>query len=548
MAAALRLRADLWRPIAVAAICAATAASALGQSPPTRRYIEGETDRYELRVRVAGAPSELFGVSEHQVVRENGSLLERIHWMRAVETTAGDLSDLAQASGPFELTLDSQSPPMTAPAVGNPAIQMLVDSLQQIYAALNPTLGLSQLAAPGDVVESAAPYVEDGFAGRGQSLKRRAASLTFTFVSADAEEAVIRTVFSAPLTPPWEPLRGWMQADCDGRPGSFEELVVADEGFVAAWGCESAQVTARTSIATGKILRADLESSSRFQRRWCTDESLDQCGKIESGAMSMSATLLLKKPDRPLPPDRLTVNPADGLEYAKAPAGSFQMGCVPDDEECYPREEPRHTVRISRPFWIGRTEVPVQAYERFVAAAGREMPPEPQGLPDFNDGWMKKSHPMVKVTWDEARAYCAWAGGRLPTEAEWEYAARGGEDGLKYPWGNERSHEEANYWLSGGRDIWKNTAPVGSFAANGFGLYDMAGNVYEWIADWYDEEYYQRSPGVDPPGPNRGRQRIVRGGAGFINPAVLRISTRLENPPDARRLGVGFRCVMDVER
>ena len=92
MAAALRLRADLWRPIAVAAICAATAASALGQSPPTRRYIEGETDRYELRVRVAGAPSELFGVSEHQVVRENGSLLERIHWMRAVETTAGDLS------------------------------------------------------------------------------------------------------------------------------------------------------------------------------------------------------------------------------------------------------------------------------------------------------------------------------------------------------------------------------------------------------------------------------------------------------------------------
>ena len=264
--------------------------------------------------------------------------------------------------------------------------------------------------------------------------------------------------------------------------------------------------------------------------------------------MSMSATLLLKKPDRPLPPDQLTVNPADGLEYAKAPAGSFQMGCVPDDEECYPREEPRHTVRISRPFWIGRTEVPVQAYERFVAAAGREMPPEPQGLPDFNDGWMKKSHPMVKVTWDEARAYCAWAGGRLPTEAEWEYAARGGEDGLKYPWGNERSHEEANYWLSGGRDIWKNTAPVGSFAANGFGLYDMAGNVYEWIADWYDEEYYQRSPGVDPPGPNRGRQRIVRGGAGFINPAVLRISTRLENPPDARRLGVGFRCVMDVER
>src|SRR5690606_28237629 len=123
-------------------------------------------------------------------------------------------------------------------------------------------------------------------------------------------------------------------------------------------------------------------------------------------------------------------------------------------------------VRISKPFWMGRTEVPVRAYERFVAATDATMPPEPQGIRDYNDGWGKKSHPMVKITWDEARSYCEWAGGRLPTEAEWEYAARGGQDGLKYPWGNERSHEEANYWRSGGRDIWKNTAPVASFAAN----------------------------------------------------------------------------------
>jgi len=538
--------------MALAAVCGtvsvATAPRAAGQSLPTRQYVEGESDRYELRVRVAGAASELFGVSEHQIVRENGRLLESIRWVRAVETIAGDLSDEAQAIAPFELTLDSEALPNLAPAVGSPAIQMLVDSLQQIYAALNPRLGLAQLAAPGDVVSSAAPYVEDGFAGRGQSLKRRASSLTFRFVSADAKEAVIRTEFAAPLTAPWEPLQDWMEADCGGRPGNLEEVVDAGQGFIAAWGCESAGVTTRISIETGKILRADLESRSRVRRRWCTDEALGECGKIEQGAMGMSATLLLKQPDTPLPADRLTVNPSDGLEYAKVPAGSFQMGCVPDDQECYPREEPRHTVRVSRPFWIARTEVPVKAYERFVAAADLEMPPEPQGLPDFNDGWSKKSHPMVKVTWDEAQSYCKWVGGRLPTEAEWEYAARRGKDGLKYPWGNERSHEEANYWRSGGRDIWKNTAPVGSFAANGFGLYDTAGNVYEWIADWYDEEYYQRSLAVDPPGPSRGRQRVVRGGAGLINPAVLRISTRLKNAPDARRLGVGFRCVMEVAR
>ena len=535
--------------MALAAVCgaisAATAPSAVGQSPQTRRYVEGEADRYELRVRVTGAASELFGVSEHHVVSENGKPLERIRWVRAVETTSGDLSDQAQASGTFELTLDSESLPMAAPAVGSPAIQMLVDSLQQVYAALNPTLGLAQLTAPGDVVASEAPYVEDGFAGRGQSLKRRASSLTFRFVSADAKEAVIRTEFSAPLTEPWEPLRSWMETDCSGRPGNFAELVDAGQGFIAAWGCESASVTARISMETGKILRAELQSISLYHRRWCTDETLSECGKIEQGEMGMSATLVLKQPDSPLPADRLTVNPTDGLEYAQAPAGTFRMGCVPDDTECYPREVPRHEVRISKPFWIARTEVPVHAYERFVAAAGLAMPPEPQGLEDFNDGWSKKSHPIVKVTWDEARSYCEWAGGRLPTEAEWEYAARGGLDGLKYPWGNERSHDEANYWRSGGRDVWKNTAPVGSFSSNGFGLYDMAGNVYEWIADWYDEEYYQHSLGVDPAGPSRGRQRVVRGGAGFINPAVLRISTRLENAPDARRLGVGFRCALD---
>ncbi len=550
MTLALRLRADLWRPFALTAVCGAvslaTAPSAAGQSPPARRYVEGQADRYELRVRVAGAASELFGVSEHNVVLENGKLMERVRWVRAVETIAGDLSGDAQAIGPFELTLAPGALPMQAPTVGNPAIQMLVDSLQQVYAALNPSLGLSRLSGPGDVVASEAPYVEDGFTGRGQSLKRRAASLTFTFLSADAEAAVIRTEFASPPAAPWAPLRDWMEADCGGRPANFEEIVDAGQGFIAAWGCESAAVTARVSVETGKILRAELTSRSQFHRRWCTDEALSECGKVEQGEMGMSATLVLKQPDLPLPADRLTLNATDGLEYAKAPAGTFLMGCVPDDTECYPRELPRHEVRISKPFWIGRTEVPVQAYERYVTAVGLEMPPEPQGIDDFNDGWSKKNHPIVKVTWDEARSYCEWAGGRLPTEAEWEYAARGGRDGLKYPWGNERSHDEANYWRSGGRDVWRNTAPVGSFAANGFGLYDMAGNVYEWIADWYDEEYYQHSPSADPAGPTHGTQRVVRGGAGFINPAVLRISTRLETAPDARRLGVGFRCALDV--
>jgi len=118
---------------------------------------------------------------------------------------------------------------------------------------------------------------------------------------------------------------------------------------------------------------------------------------------------------------------------------------------------------------------------------------------------------------------------------------------MRFPWGDERSHDMANYWRSGGRDRWKYTAPVASFPANGFGLFDMAGNVYEWTADWYDANYYGRSPDADPPGPRSGRRRVARGGAGFINPKVLRISARLSGDPDQRNVGVGFRCVLPVK-
>ena len=186
----------------------------------------------------------------------------------------------------------------------------------------------------------------------------------------------------------------------------------------------------------------------------CSDDDLSDCGEAEDDQQLVKGTLILRPTDPPLPKDRLTVNPRDGLEYVKVPAGTFRMGCVPDDSECYLRERPRHPVTIEQPYWVGQTEVPVKAYERFVKATDRAMSTEPRGLKGFNDRWEKKQHPMVKVTWDDARAYCDWVAGRLPTEAEWEYAARGGQDGLKYPWGNERSHEEANLWRSDGRDIW----------------------------------------------------------------------------------------------
>ena len=157
---------------------------------------------------------------------------------------------------------------------------------------------------------------------------------------------------------------------------------------------------------------------------------------------------------RPEPEPASEVNPLDGLEYVRIPAGVFQMGCVPSDSDCDDEEHPRHRVQITRDFWIGRTEVTVGAYEKFAAFHRLEMPL----APDFNQNWQFKEHPISRVTWDEADAYCTWTWGRLPTEAEWEYAARGGEEGLKYPSGQDIGKKDANY----GRNV-GGTSAVGSY-------------------------------------------------------------------------------------
>ena len=174
-------------------------------------------------------------------------------------------------------------------------------------------------------------------------------------------------------------------------------------------------------------------------------------------------------------------NPKDGLQYVLIPAGTFEMGCVPGDGDCGSDEKPRHTVRIGRDFWLGKTEVTLRAYQR-------------KGAGGQGSSW---SHPVTSVNWDEAKAFCEWSGGRLPTEAEWEYAARGGQGKRKYPWGDTISWSQARYRAG-------TATRTGWFAPNGFGLHDMAGNVWEWTGDWYDAGYYALSPESDPTGPATG--------------------------------------------
>jgi sulfatase modifying factor 1 len=236
------------------------------------------------------------------------------------------------------------------------------------------------------------------------------------------------------------------------------------------------------------------------------------------------------------------VNPKDGLLYVMIPPGEFEMGCVPGDEACDGSEKPRHHVVISKPFWLSQTEVTVEAYKRFAKETGREMPPPPR----FNPNWDHPDDPVVNVSWNDAEAYCRWTGGRLPTEAEWEYAARGGKDGLIYPWGNDITPEHANYWSS----KWNGTSPAGSYPPNGFGLYDMSGNVWEWVSDWYQEDYYRglASPVSDPKGPAKDTIRVLRGGSWNNNPRNARASNRNRNEPENRNNNIGFRCAWDVER
>jgi formylglycine-generating enzyme required for sulfatase activity len=227
-------------------------------------------------------------------------------------------------------------------------------------------------------------------------------------------------------------------------------------------------------------------------------------------------------------------NPKDGLKYVWIAPASFMMGCSPGDTECDDFEKPLHQVTITKGFWIGQTEVTVGAFKRFAAATGRQMP----DAPDSTSGWANENMPIVNVSWDDAREYCTWAGGRLLTEAEWEYAARGGSTEARYGNIDEIAWYDSN---SGNR-----AHEVAQKRANGFGLFDMLGNVWEWVNDWYDDKYYQNSPSQDPPGPTSGHARVLRGGSWSVYSEYVRVSGRNDYNPSTRVYYLGVRCGGEV--
>ena len=327
-------------------------------------------------------------------------------------------------------------------------------------------------------------------------------------------------------------------------------LAGGDDALIAAVREASRAVTAELVVATSP--RAEVYLDGATQGRADAQGQLSTKAKPGTHALKVSLegkkdfeqSVTLTPPQATRIEARLEdigpstgqvrVNPKDGFKYVWIAPGTFTMGCSPGDNECFDVEKPAHPVTITKGFWMGQTPVTVGAYQRFASATGRQMPP----APDFNNGWSNENMPVVMVTWDDAQAYCGWMGGRLPTEAEWEYAARGGNTEARYG----PIDEIAWYDLNSGSQ----THDVAQKGPNGFGLYDMLGNVLEWVGDWYDEHYYQGSPSQDPQGPAGGQARLLRGGSWGNGPRLVRVSMRLWNDPAYRLSLAGFRCGGEV--
>ena len=244
-------------------------------------------------------------------------------------------------------------------------------------------------------------------------------------------------------------------------------------------------------------------------------------------------------------PEKKIIWEKDRKEMALIPAGSFEMGDSSNGVDDWMKDaRPTHTVELDA-FYMDVHEVTVGQFRKFVNQSGYNwyipFPRQdegarllrfvgnrvPQKVAKYS---LSDDYPMVYVSWNDATAYANWAGKRLPTEAEWEYAARGRLVGKKYSWGDDKglARDYANYQGTDGKDKWRYTAPVGSFKPNGYGLYDMAGNVWEWSQDWYDS-------GQD--------QKVLLGGSWFYNTYYLRLANPTSYHPAIRTYRYGFRCV-----
>jgi len=245
------------------------------------------------------------------------------------------------------------------------------------------------------------------------------------------------------------------------------------------------------------------------------------------------------------------------IDFVKIPGGRFEMGDkwgAGDSDE-----RPVHSVKV-KTFFLSRSEITVAQFRRFIETTGYQTDADTTGWgmawtgeqggivrganwsrPGFSQG---DDHPAVMVSWNDAVAFCRYTGTRLPTEAEWEYAARNGKQNTLYPSGDSLTIQDANFRINSAPDPFPFTSPVGRFKPNTFGLVDMAGNASEWCSDWYDPVYYEEKDSSNPRGPSLGQYRVLRGGSFMDNRDFCRSVERNAGLPDDRVFSVGFRVAL----
>ena len=257
----------------------------------------------------------------------------------------------------------------------------------------------------------------------------------------------------------------------------------------------------------------------------------------------------------PMPPADATLkatwtSPVDGMALVYIPQGQYLIGALDSDPQAWVDEKPQHKVDLSG-YWMDKTEVTNAMYAKCVQAGA--CPAKKMDISYTRDSYYGNvefdNYPVIYVTWDDAQTYCAWAGRKLPTEAQWEVAARG-SDGRKYPWGNSSpSCDLLNYTVTLSTNFGLSdsctgdTTAVGKYpqGASPYGILDMAGNVWEWVADWKGPNYLVE-PHQDPLGPPNGESRVIRGGFYFNDAKYVRATMRLGHDPDDATDYIGFRC------
>jgi len=339
-------------------------------------------------------------------------------------------------------------------------------------------------------------------------------------------------------------------------------------GFILLAACgQSEEAVVQTAIAETEV--AELTEIAKVQ---IAIDQTQAANPTETPIPTATATSIPTATATPPDVGSTMTNPVDEAMLMYVPAGEFIMG----SENGEINESPVHTVWLDA-FWIYQTGVTNAMFEKFVEATGYQTDAEKNGNSniykygswDIVQGadWQHPmgpdsdlsdlvDHPVVHVSWFDAQAYCEWAGGRLLTEAQWEKAARGTQ-GKIYPWGDwSVDGKLANYadsntgfnWSDGNsNDGYSKTAPVGSYpnGASPYGILDMSGNVYEWVADWYASDYYQTSPTENPTGPRSGDSRVLRGGGWSGYSYTLRTAYRsVYTPPFKSYELVGFRCAL----